>query len=117
MDMQISEQKCSQIEIPSISAPTAHKDSGFIFKSRFIFWGKIAVTVLTLALLISVVKIEAFIGVLKTAKLSYIGVAFFIIVANNNSQIDRIVPRKILTPTTSEKIYTTAIITATLTML
>ncbi len=80
--MQILEQKCSQIEAPSISAPTARKDSSFIFKSRLIFWTKITVAVLALAFLISIVKIEALVGVLKTAKWSYLGVAFLMIIPN-----------------------------------
>jgi len=80
--MQISEQKCSQIGAPSISARTARKDSGFTFKSRLIFWAKILVAFLTLSFLIAAVKVEILINVFKTANWGYLGIAFLIIIPN-----------------------------------
>lgn len=65
-----------------ISAPTARRDFGFIFNSKLLFVGKIAIAILILSFLVNAIKLETLIGVLKTARWRYLSIAFLIIIPN-----------------------------------
>lgn len=80
--MQISEPKFSTTEAPSISVPTAQRDSGFIFKSKIIFFIKIGVAILTLLLLIKSIQLESLWNVFKSANWPYMLTVIFLIIPN-----------------------------------
>ncbi|MFQ5676626.1 MAG: lysylphosphatidylglycerol synthase transmembrane domain-containing protein [bacterium] len=87
MNIQISEQKCSENGAASISVQTARKDYAFISKSRLIFWAKIAIAILALSILGKSIKIESFGQLFSNARWHYLLIAFLIIVPNLMIQV------------------------------
>ncbi|MFQ5822615.1 MAG: lysylphosphatidylglycerol synthase transmembrane domain-containing protein [bacterium] len=87
INMRILEPKYSKIAAPSLSAQTAHKDYGSIFKSRALFWGKVGFALLALYFLIKSIQAATLLEVLKTAKWNYLALAIFLVIPNIGIQV------------------------------
>ncbi|MFQ5771345.1 MAG: lysylphosphatidylglycerol synthase domain-containing protein, partial [bacterium] len=66
----------------SIFAGTVHRVYGSIFKSRLLFFSKVAVAILTLFILVKSIQLSTLIAVLKTSNMNYLVMALIFIVPN-----------------------------------
>ncbi|MCG8607889.1 flippase-like domain-containing protein [bacterium] len=85
--MKASELKCSRTGATSISVPTAHRASGYSSKQKLLFWVRLAVAALALALLVNYVEPSKLLEAAYQAYEPYLGVAVILFVPNIAVQV------------------------------